>query len=88
MVVIFAPAAAAAGIEQDRVADAIHQNGACAALTFAAAILCSGEIQAVAQNGEQGFFCRSVYRIRFAIDVQNQFAHCKLPTAPEGPAPG
>jgi len=56
---------------------AVHQNGACAALTQLTSVLRAGEIQILTQNFEQGFVNRRVDLIDFAVDTQsNKMLHC------------
>ena len=54
---------------------AIHQDGAGAALAFAATVLGSGQVQAIAQDGEQGLVGGRADFHLCAVDVQNIIAH-------------
>ena len=66
---------------------AVEQNGAGAALAFAAAVLGSGEREAVAQDGEQGLVAGRADGHFCAVDVQNIIAHLRLRGAAPCTAP-
>src|SRR5581483_6781547 len=57
----------------------IDQHGARAALSFATAVFCAGEIQPIAQDVEQHFVLGGGNAVLGAVDVQSDLSHGRPP---------
>jgi hypothetical protein len=76
MVVIMAPSHCRMGTRQELTSSAfpvspVHQDGAGAALAFAAAFLGAGEVEVLAEDVEQALHRRGVDGAGFVVDGEN-----------------
>lgn len=63
----------------------VQQHRACAALSFAAAVLGAGEVETIAQDGEKGLVGGRADFHRCAVYVQNKITHIELQAGAHNP---